>query len=69
VGTGRGDRGLSYLDRSARAVGVWEIRSSGSGSGGLGAVSADLSEAIVGVGTIAFVIVFVWRLRRTRRVT
>jgi hypothetical protein len=38
-----------------------------SGSGGLGAVSVGLSEALIEAGGLAFVIVFVWRLRRTRR--
>ena len=37
-----------------------------SGSGGLGAVSAGVSEALVEAGGITFVIVFAWRLWRTR---
>ena len=38
-----------------------------SGSGGLGAVSVGLSEALIEAGVVVFLIVFIWRLRRTRR--
>ena len=38
-----------------------------SGSGGLGAVSAGFSEALIEAGGVVFVVVFVWRLWKTRR--
>jgi len=36
-------------------------------SGGLGAVSFGLSEALLEAGVVTFVVVFVWRVRRSKR--